>query len=903
MMGQNKAIVLFYTGLFVLALALPVFAYEYTSGGTETTDNCIRQEITRIVAPAESYYINAYENGSIAGPEKPSGNIQFVYTVPTGSIFYFRGLRSILFASDSQPEGINWINYVDMFNNTTGEILATAGLNYEGGPINQETNLEPFRYCVTASDSATICYKNNGVYFPAKGTCSASNIIIVGGGALGDDFQKPDGGIGYIFKNAGEYDISLRLGTISPNGVSRYSPYIMHTDITRGKIFVEDPSMDIIAPLIKRVNSFNNSGTTTEEIFFTLKNTSHYIEKIENYSLDCPSGVTCGVTDTYKGFTISPNQSMIIPATVTLNFSGIPKTISGIKLNVNYSATALAKSSFNDSSNEVSFQVGFLDKQDFQIEVIASEEESYCIADDGTIGKTGEIVYPRINLYFGRKNAPESEVIGGDRDEYGCLTAAGYTWCEDKNKCLQTWEEPCNNEGSNTKSTAGTVVVNEKLISIDECSPENPDWVYCSQREFLVQLSEKLEKIEGVRLALNKAQQDLYLYQSTNNQAKIDETNTKIASLMKEDSNLSAFSAYLRKQNIDSTTINNSLAKIQYIPFVNVGFYGFSKIKFDALMKSIAYEKTGSASDKALESGLYNVKISTALTGEINYSDNYLFLPSGELNPLINITVSLEKKSNPSYNWFFYEDDSTDSFAEKMELVNQVPTAYASNVQDRGLVMDFSRNESVINYNKFYKTYAIPLFIKVTGQGNGVSDASFTTTNYSGDTFTYWSGFASTLENGCVTTSASPPGGVKTLPYRVPDTLSGTNYVIPELWKDESNGGVVDNNSMYLETVVYLPEEVQVILAGHKFYINSVPAGSDNLTLKPAVSIHKAYSVAEVFDKIKSEEICVANEKISSSSEKWVLFWNQQKILQDLDAMKDTITDARLCEIRETLSS
>jgi len=34
-------------------------------------------------------------------------------------------------------------------------------------------------------------------------------------------------------------------------------------------------------------------------------------------------------------------------------------------------------------------------------------------------------------------------LIGGDRDEHGCLVAAGYSWCEQKQTCLRIWEEPC----------------------------------------------------------------------------------------------------------------------------------------------------------------------------------------------------------------------------------------------------------------------------------------------------------------------------------------------------------------------------------------------------------------------------------------------------------------------------
>ena len=33
--------------------------------------------------------------------------------------------------------------------------------------------------------------------------------------------------------------------------------------------------------------------------------------------------------------------------------------------------------------------------------------------------------------------------IGGDKDAHGCLIGGGYTWCEQKQKCLRTWEEPC----------------------------------------------------------------------------------------------------------------------------------------------------------------------------------------------------------------------------------------------------------------------------------------------------------------------------------------------------------------------------------------------------------------------------------------------------------------------------
>ncbi|ALM10286.1 MAG: hypothetical protein PeribacterA2_0926 [Candidatus Peribacter riflensis] len=34
-------------------------------------------------------------------------------------------------------------------------------------------------------------------------------------------------------------------------------------------------------------------------------------------------------------------------------------------------------------------------------------------------------------------------LLGGDRDEHGCIGSAGYQWCAPKQKCLRAWEEEC----------------------------------------------------------------------------------------------------------------------------------------------------------------------------------------------------------------------------------------------------------------------------------------------------------------------------------------------------------------------------------------------------------------------------------------------------------------------------
>ncbi|MFH1240129.1 MAG: hypothetical protein V1672_02835 [Candidatus Diapherotrites archaeon] len=46
-------------------------------------------------------------------------------------------------------------------------------------------------------------------------------------------------------------------------------------------------------------------------------------------------------------------------------------------------------------------------------------------------------------IFSGCVQTPDNQIVGGDKDEHGCIGSAGYSWCEAKQKCLRTWEEPC----------------------------------------------------------------------------------------------------------------------------------------------------------------------------------------------------------------------------------------------------------------------------------------------------------------------------------------------------------------------------------------------------------------------------------------------------------------------------
>ncbi len=64
----------------------------------------------------------------------------------------------------------------------------------------------------------------------------------------------------------------------------------------------------------------------------------------------------------------------------------------------------------------------------------------------------------------------ESKLIGGDQDAHGCLIAAGYSWCEVKNKCLRVWEEGC----EETSETPGCEVENCHGMEIS-CGSNKPE--------------------------------------------------------------------------------------------------------------------------------------------------------------------------------------------------------------------------------------------------------------------------------------------------------------------------------------------------------------------------------------------------------------------------------------------
>ena len=61
------------------------------------------------------------------------------------------------------------------------------------------------------------------------------------------------------------------------------------------------------------------------------------------------------------------------------------------------------------------------------------------------------------NLKGKAQNIANKNMVGGDKDEHGCIGSAGYMWCEAKQKCLRAWEEKCEQEQEQNQSSTTQV--------------------------------------------------------------------------------------------------------------------------------------------------------------------------------------------------------------------------------------------------------------------------------------------------------------------------------------------------------------------------------------------------------------------------------------------------------------
>jgi len=71
-------------------------------------------------------------------------------------------------------------------------------------------------------------------------------------------------------------------------------------------------------------------------------------------------------------------------------------------------------------------------------------------------------------------------LIGGDKDSHGCLIAAGYGWCEEKQKCLRIWEESCGEQCYRDEDCVPSTCCHPNSCVIKASAPNCSD-KFCTQ--------------------------------------------------------------------------------------------------------------------------------------------------------------------------------------------------------------------------------------------------------------------------------------------------------------------------------------------------------------------------------------------------------------------------------------
>ena len=85
---------------------------------------------------------------------------------------------------------------------------------------------------------------------------------------------------------------------------------------------------------------------------------------------------------------------------------------------------------------------------------------------------------------------------GGAQDEHGCTLGGGFRWCENKQKCLREWEEACEEGTPKTPLNLIRNIVNKHV------SPEQQEAMMTAQRakvkKVLAELKEKQVQLKGM---------------------------------------------------------------------------------------------------------------------------------------------------------------------------------------------------------------------------------------------------------------------------------------------------------------------------------------------------------------------------------------------------------------------
>ena len=106
------------------------------------------------------------------------------------------------------------------------------------------------------------------------------------------------------------------------------------------------------------------------------------------------------------------------------------------------------------------------------------------------------------------------EIIGGQRDEYGCLVSAGYSWCESSQKCMRLWEEGCDDEIFKLSE----VIKEETGIDFIDQGENTFNWLIRDDAQNIIEKPIEGRRMKAINVDIEKSQQVEKFFDDNGNQ-------------------------------------------------------------------------------------------------------------------------------------------------------------------------------------------------------------------------------------------------------------------------------------------------------------------------------------------------------------------------------------------------
>jgi hypothetical protein len=106
------------------------------------------------------------------------------------------------------------------------------------------------------------------------------------------------------------------------------------------------------------------------------------------------------------------------------------------------------------------------------------------------------------------------EAIGGQKDEYGCLAGAGYSWCESSQKCMRLWEEGCDDEIFKLSE----VIKEETGINFIDQGKNTFNWLTRDDNQNIIEKPIEGRRMEAKGIDIEKSQQVEKFFDDNGNQ-------------------------------------------------------------------------------------------------------------------------------------------------------------------------------------------------------------------------------------------------------------------------------------------------------------------------------------------------------------------------------------------------